>query len=121
MEVLLDSSFVISCIKRKIDFILELENLGFKVILPKEVYQELKDLRAKSHTEEKKAIDIALKLFEKVNVKKMSLGNIAVDKGLIEKGRDGYFIATLDTAIKRQVKNRVIISNAKNNIEIERD
>jgi len=121
MEVLLDSNFIISSIKKKIDFISELEAMGFKIILPRGVFQELKDLRLKVQHSDKSAIDIALKLFESKKIKKATIGNLNVDKGLIEKGRQGFYIATLDKEIKRHVPNRVIISNSKNSILIDRN
>jgi len=121
MEVLLDTNFIISCLKRKLDFISELEGLGFKVIFPKEVFHELKDLRLNVSHDDRMAIDIALKLFESKKFKSVSLGNKSVDAGLIEKGRKGYYIATLDAAIKRQVQNKISISNSKNSILVERD
>jgi rRNA-processing protein FCF1 len=121
MDVFLDTNFIISCIRRKIDFIEELKVLGFKPVLLREVYQELKDLRLNVSSEEKSAIEVAIKIFEKNEIKKGTIGNVSVDMGLIEKGRLGHYIATLDAAIKRQIKNRVIINNSKNNIEVERD
>ena len=121
MEVLLDSSFVISCLRRKIDFISELEQQGFTVLLPKEVFQELKDLKKKVSHEDKSAIEVAMKLFEGKKTKGISLGNTSVDQGLIEKAKKGYYIATLDAAIKRQAKNRVVISNSQNSVIVERD
>lgn len=121
MEVLLDSNFVISSIKRKIDFISDLELLGFKILLPREVYQELKDLRSKAKSEEKAIINMALKMIDSGTIKKTTLGNMSVDKGLIQKGRSGYYIATLDSGIKRMVPNKVLINNAQNKIVIERN
>ncbi|MBI2632307.1 hypothetical protein HYW75_04855 [Candidatus Pacearchaeota archaeon] len=120
MEVILDSNFIISCIKRKINFLEDLENLGFKVLLPKEVYQELKDLRQKVSHNERNNIDIALSLIEKNKIKKIRLGNKIVDEGLIEKGKKGCYVATLDSGIKRAISNKVIISEAKNSLIIER-
>lgn len=121
MKVILDSSFIISCVKRKIDFISELEEKGFEVLLAKEVLQELKDLRLNVSHDERKAIDIAEEFFRKRKFKKIALGQDRVDVGLIHKGKSGYYIATLDAAIKREVQNRVTINNAKNGIQIERD
>ncbi|MEK6850570.1 MAG: hypothetical protein AABX85_03270 [Nanoarchaeota archaeon] len=120
MEVLLDSNFIISCLKRKIDFISKLEEKGFKILLPREVFQELKDLKNKVSHEDRLAIEIALKMFESKKVKKTTLGNKSVDLGLIERGRNGSYIATLDAAIKREVQNKVIINSAANSIIIER-
>ena len=119
MEVLLDSSFIVSCIKKKIDFITQLEEQGFKVLIPREVLQELKDLRLKCPTEERKAIDLAFEIIEKRDLKKISLGKRSVDQGLIEKGKAGYFIATLDRGIKTEINHKVIIFNAQNRIGVE--
>lgn len=120
MEVILDTNFIISCMKKKIDFISELEEKGFKTVIPREVLQELKDLRQKVNREEKISIDLALKLVEDEKVKKVGLGSGKIDYQLIKKGQQGVYIATLDAAIKRAVPNKVIISNSKNALDIER-
>src|SRR3989344_5761260 len=109
MEVLLDSNFIISCLKRKIDFIPELESMGFKILLPREVYQEIKDLKLKAKQEEKALINIALDIFQSNTIKKTTLGNKSVDQGLIDKGKQGVYIATLDAGIKRQIPNKIVI------------
>ena len=120
MEVLLDSNFIVACMKRKIDFISELESMGFKAALPREVFQELKDLRLKVPHDDRVAIDLAFEKFRGSKIKKVTLGNRNVDLGLIEKGRKGGYIATLDAAIKRSVPNKIMISDAKNSLIVER-
>ncbi|MDP3882385.1 MAG: hypothetical protein Q8Q31_05905 [Nanoarchaeota archaeon] len=120
MEVLLDSNFIISCIKKRIDFIDQLEEQGFKVLLPLEVYQELKDLKRKLPHDDRAAIDIAFTLLESKGIKKTRLGQgTSVDQGLINKGKQGYYIATLDNAIKNEVPNRIVIFDAQKRIGAE--
>lgn len=120
MEVLLDANFVVSCVKKKIDFVSELETLGFKVLLPKEVFEEIKDLKNNSDPATRVAVNVALEMFSKRKIKNVALGKKPVDLGLIEFGRNGAYIATLDTQIKRQVPNRVVISESGNKLVIER-
>lgn len=120
MEVVLDTNFIISCIKKKIDFISELENQGFKILLPKEVMQELKDLKKDLGHESRVAIDLAFQLFDKKDVKRTTIGNRSVDSGLIELGKQGKYIATLDAAIKRMVPNSISINNSSNSLLIQR-
>ena len=120
MEVILDTNFIVSCIKKKIDFLSELEGLGFKVLLPKEVFHEIKDLRLNSDHNTKVAAEVALEILKKRKVKGMTIGDRQVDEGLIEFGKKGAYIATLDAAIKRQVANRVVISESTNGIVVER-
>ena len=123
MEVILDTNFIISCLMKRIDFLEELESMGFKVKVPREVLQELKDLKRDNKTsrEVRAMIDIAFQLFDGKKVKKMKLGGRTVDHGLIERGREGFYIATLDKGIKVKVPNRVVISGAKSGVSVERD
>lgn len=123
MEVILDTSFIVSCLKRGIDFMKDLKELGFKVIVPREVVQELKDLKQKSgqSREERTSIDVALEIFSSKEINKVGFGEGKVDDILIKKGMEGAYIATLDRGIKRKIKNRVVILDARNSIGIERD
>ena len=109
MKVLLDTSFIISCIRKRIDFFTQLREQGFEVIVPREVLEELKDLKKKSSTsqEDRLAIDISFEMFEKEDFKKISLGGKSVDSGLIDKGKHEFFIATLDAEIKNSVPKKI--------------
>jgi rRNA-processing protein FCF1 len=122
MEVILDSSFIISCARDRIDFLTQLEEQGFKIIVPREVMQEMKDLRLRkggSH-EDRIAIDVALDMISNSKrIKKVGIGNGKVDEALIKKGKTGAYIATLDKEIKRQVPNRVVIFSAQGKVGIE--
>lgn len=123
MEVILDTNFIVSCVVKKIDFLEELRNLGFTPILPREVVEELKDLKTdeKASRNERIAVDVAFQLLGQSKLKKMKLGGKTVDEGLIKKGREGAYIATLDKVIKREVPNRVVIASAQNGLTVERD
>ena len=120
MEVLLDSNFIITCVKNKIDFIDELRMLGFRVLVAREVIEELKDLRLQVTHDSRVAIDLAIVILLSKGLEKVRLGKQKVDEGLIAKGKKGAYIATLDVAIKRLVPNRVTISAAKNSLQVER-
>jgi rRNA-processing protein FCF1 len=122
MEVLLDSSFIVSCMLARIDFITELEEKGFKVVVPKEVVEELKDLKMKrgQSREVRSVVDAVLEMFEFRKIKKTSIGKGKVDEELIRKGKGGVFIATLDSGIKREVPNKVFILSSKKGIGVER-
>ena len=122
MEVILDTNFIISSILKKIDFLSELREMGFKVAVPREVMQELKDLKKESKTSHqgRVAIDLALDLLSSRDVKKIRLGGRYVDEGLISKGLEGVYIATLDNGIRSKIPNKVIIQSARKSLGIER-
>ena len=118
MNVILDSSFIISCFRKKIDFREQLEGQGFNVLVPREVMQELKDVRknSKSSREDRLAIDLALESLLGRGIKHISLGKGKVDDWLIKKGKQGFYIATLDREIKRNVPNRIVIFDAQKRV-----
>jgi rRNA-processing protein FCF1 len=123
MEVLLDTNFIISCVLKRIDFVEELRGLGFHVKVPKSVLQEMKDLKTDKKVShgERQAIDVAFAILEERKIRKARIGGSYVDDGLIQKGREGVYIATLDKAIKHSVPNKVVIDTAKNTLKIERN
>ena len=122
MEAILDTNFILSCLRKNIDLVNELSNMGFRIVVPREVLEELKDLRlGRTSRENRLLIDIALEILKDKKIKRIKLGTKSVDEGLIKKGREGVYIASLDNAIKREVANKIIISNARNGLEIKRD
>jgi rRNA-processing protein FCF1 len=121
MQVILDSSFIISCVRDRIDFLNQLEEQGFTPVVPREVFQEMKDLRlsSRSSREDRIAIDVALEMLEKKKVKKTTLGEGKVDEFLIKKGQEGIFIATLDNGIKKKIPKKIVIFKAQNRVGVE--
>ena len=119
MEVIVDTNFIISCVRKNIDFLSQLEDQGFEVRVPREVMDELKDLRFRRGQEDRFAIDLALQMFEKKKVKKIKLGHRRVDEGLIAKGKQGIHIATLDREIRRNIPNAIIIYSAQKSVGVE--
>lgn len=118
MEVLLDTNFIIACVKRNIDFLAQLEEAGYKPVLAHEVLEELKDLRNNVKRDDKVAIDLALALFARRKVHKMKLGHHVVDEGLQKYGKEGMILATLDGALKRTVSQTIGISDARNALDL---
>ncbi len=121
MQVLLDSSFIISCVRDRIDFLVQLAEQGFTPVVAREVLQEIKDLRNRNGTsrEDRLAVDVALEMIEKGKVKKTSFGAGKVDDYLIGRGKTGIYIATLDREIKKKVPNRVVIFSAQGRVGVE--
>jgi rRNA-processing protein FCF1 len=109
-EVILDTSFIISCIKKKIDFFDELTLKGFKIIIPKQVAGELKGLKMK----------VALDILNVYPHKIVDLGTRNVDQGILRYAEENpeVVVATLDRAIKEETKNRKLIIRGEKKLEI---
>jgi rRNA-processing protein FCF1 len=120
MDAILDTNFMIYCLKNKIDFFDQLEERGFKIIIPKEVLEEMKDLKKDASRVDRTAVEVLEDLFSKRKFKKISLGGRSVDAGLIEMGKRGNYIASMDAAVRRSVPNRIIINTNSKSVEIDR-
>jgi len=102
-QVILDTNFILACVKQKIDFFDKLE-LNYKIIIPKQVIAELKRIK---HPQK----EIALKILSKKKFSKIDLEINYVDKGLTRyaKAHPSAIIATLDRELKKKIKNKKMI------------
>jgi rRNA-processing protein FCF1 len=111
-QILLDTSFIITAVKNKIDFFEELEEQGFKITIPKQVIKELQGLNSET----------ALKLLKnsKSKFKATDLKVKNTDNGIIRfaKQNPESIIATLDRQIKKQVPNQKMVIRRKRKLGI---
>jgi rRNA-processing protein FCF1 len=111
-QVLLDTNFIITCMKHKIDFFEEIPLIGIPIIIPQEVIGELQKLKQEQ----------ALRLLKKEEDKfsKISLQGKNVDNAIINFANKNpeTIIATLDREIKTKIKNRKMIIRDKSKLEI---
>jgi len=98
-QIILDTNFVLTCIKQKIDFFEEL--VGNQILIPEQVLSELARLKTPNS-------GLALKLLEKNKFKKINLEKgKTTDNKIINYAREnpGIIVATLDREIKNKIKN----------------
>ena len=109
-SALLDTNFILSCIKQKIDFFEELFLEGYEIIIPNKVIDELKKLKKNS----------VLNFLEKNNFKKITLIGKNADNSIINyaKKNPEVLIATLDKELQEKLKNKKIVIRGKRKLEI---
>lgn len=123
-KVILDTSFIISCVRNKIDFIEDLEFMGFQVFIPKQVFHELEGItRSKQKAHSRDDAHLAIKVLKANDHKfeEMDLRTPNVDQGIYEyaqKHRD-VSVATLDAELKKKIFNRKIVIREKNRLGSE--
>jgi|SRR3989344_1400571 len=123
-KVLLDTNFILTCVKQKIDFFEDLQLRGFSIIIPLEVIKELKKIaESKKKIRFKEAAELSLKLL-KINenlFKKIDLGGKkTTDKLIIDYSREhpDIAVATLDREIKEFLKNKKVVIRGKKRLEM---
>ena len=112
MKILLDTNFILTCIRQKIDFFEDIYLMGMHIIIPKEVIKELEKLKKES----------ALKLLrkEKGKFKRIFLSGKNVDNSIIRYAKENpsVIIATLDKGLKTKIKNKKMIIRGRKKLEI---
>lgn len=120
-KAILDTSFILTCVKQKIDFLDEIELMGMDVLIPEEVLDEVRKIMKsgkKLHFREN--AKLALKILNKNGFKKIKLGTAHVDKGLVnfaEKNKD-VIVATLDRELKKKIKKPKLVIREKKRLEV---
>lgn len=120
-EAILDTSFVMDCVKEKVDFFDYFEKDGVKPIIPQEVIQEIERLSNESETKKiRDSAQLAKKMIEKNGFESPSIGKGHVDSKIknLAKEKPASFLATMDKDLKYAVNNRKIV--LKNGSKIEK-
>lgn len=123
-KVILDTNFILSCIRHKIDFFEEISLMGIQIIIPNEVISEINRFRYK-----KTEAGIAVNLLEnnKNLFETLELGKGHVDNKIVNfvKAHDNkdqeIIVATLDREIKEKLKqkrNKLMVIRGKKTLEI---
>jgi len=120
-KAILDTNFILTCVKQKIDFFDEIKFMGFEIVVPEEVIFELKKIRKsgdKLHS--RNAAELALKILKKNQFKKIKLGIKNVDKGLVELAKKDKetIIATLDKEMKYKIKSPILLIRGRKKLKI---
>jgi len=122
MKVLLDTSFIITCVRQKIDFFNELELEGFKIIIPKQIVEELEKVSNKKNKKLKHRENavLALKILKKNKFSSPNLGKKYVDKLIIKYAKEHpkIIVATLDSELKKKLKNKKLVIREKKRLEV---
>ena len=120
-KVILDTNFILTCIRNKVDFFEEIPLMGIKIIIPQQVIEEVeKIMNSKKKLHFKEDAKIALKILEKNSFEKINLQGSYVDLGLenfAKKNKD-ILIATLDKDLKKKISNSKLIIRNRKKLEI---
>jgi len=110
-QVLVDTNFILTCIKQKIDFFEWFKLNGFSIIIPFEVVNELKMLSGRSKGSLSLQAKFAIKLLKQNKFQEIDLeGGDCADKVIVNYARkhSDLIIATLDKEMKDQMKNKFV-------------
>jgi len=120
-KTILDTSFILTAVRQKIDFFSELENTGFKILIPEEVIGEIESIsKSNKKGEVVENAKLALKILGKEKFEKIKLGGKNVDDSIVKLAKENsdFVVATLDREIKNKIKNSKLVIRQKKRIEV---
>ena len=126
---ILDTSFILSCVKQKIDFFDYLKSEGFTILIPKQVLTELEKISLpnmkKASDQEAAALSLRIimnNIFDKIDLNTIlsPLRRKSVDELIIDYANKNpsIIVATLDKEMQRKAKNKKLIIRGKNQLEL---
>jgi len=118
---LLDTNFILSCLKKKIDFFDEIELMGIKIIIPEEVVKEIKNLSEEGNKTTQGEAKTALAFLKKNKFEDIKLGTKNVDNGIVKFAKENkeLIIGTLDKGIKDRIQNQILGIRGDKGLEIK--
>ena len=125
MKVLLDTNFILTCVKQKIDLADAEDILNGKIewIVPQEVLNELGNLKDRDGIKviDKNAAKVSFEILQilKPEVVELNGNNPNVDMKILNYilGKD-IVLATLDRELKNRVKNKILTIRGEKGLEI---
>ena len=122
---ILDTNFILTCVKQKIDFFEDIKLMGFQIVIPKQVISEIEKIpKSKKKLHFRDDALLSLKLLEKnhefyknIDLSKYGKNTDKRIKSFSDKHPEAV-IATLDRELKKKTKNKKIIIRNKKKLEI---
>ena len=109
-KAILDTSFILTCVRQKIDFFEKIEHWGMKAVIPMQTIRELEGLGA----------DVALKIIDKNEFETIDVPGKDADTAIIKLAKQNplAIVATLDEGLKKKIKNPKMIIRGRKKLEI---
>jgi len=119
-KILLDSNFILTCVKQKIDFFEDL--MEFKLIIPREIIREIEGVaKSKQKLRFRDDAKLALIILGKNKFQEIKIGKGHVDKRIKEYAdkNPNLLVATLDKELKENLNNSKVVIREKSRIEVQ--
>jgi len=120
-EVIIDTNFILACIRQKIDFFEDLKFMALEVKIPDRVIEELERLKEKHDRRETRLeAEFALRLLKENDFKIIKLRQKFADRAIMFYARNNpeAIIATLDREIKDKTRNQKVVIKDRKKLEV---
>ncbi|MBI2044325.1 hypothetical protein HYT24_03100 [Candidatus Pacearchaeota archaeon] len=124
-KVILDTNFIMTCVKQKIDLFWDMKAMGMQIIVPKQVINELnRVIKSKQKYHFREDAEVSLKILEneKNNYQKIDLKKYGknTDSGIrnFANAHKDVLVATMDQRLKRSIRNNKVVIRGRKRLQI---
>ena len=109
-QLILDTSFIITAVKQKIDFFDNHNIIGMKILIPEQTIRELEGLGA----------NLALSIIEMHDFELIKIPGKDADSAIVNFARKNPLavVATLDRGLQKKIRNRKLVIRQRKKLEI---
>lgn len=124
MEVVLDTNFIISCIKQRLDYFSKTNEIipeNFEWVVPSGVMRELEEISKKEggNFEDKNSAAIGLEMLRLIGPRIVEVDGKYVDQAIVNYVKDkDAILATMDKGLKNRVSNRILTIRDVKHLEL---
>ena len=124
-KVIIDTNFIMTCVKQKIDLFWDMKAMGLQMLIPKQVINELNIVvKSTKKFHFRQDAEVALKIIEKekeiitiVDLKKYGKTTDSAIKNFANLHKE-ILVATMDQALKRKITNNKVVIRGRHRLEI---
>lgn len=122
-KVLIDTNFILTCLRQKVDFFEWFELNGFVIVIPKQVIGEIESLERRADklkTREQATLALRFLKTKKDSFEEIDLKDKFVDRAIVKylKNDSKVVIATIDKELKKKISNDTAVIRDLKKIEI---
>jgi len=121
-KVILDTNFILNCVRNKFDFYEGIRDRGDTILIPKEVIEEIKRIsKTAKSLKLRDESKLSLKVIKSENYDEVDCPGRYVDSGIKKylNSNPDIILATMDRELKKSVKNRKIVIRNKKKLELQ--
>ncbi len=124
MKILIDTNFILTCIKQRLDFFSKANEIideGIEWLVPAGVIKELEMISKRKGEKiiDKESAAIALEMLRLIEPQKIELDSRNVDQGIVNYAvKNNIVVATLDRGIKKKINKKILTIKDIKSLEI---
>lgn len=124
-KVIIDTNFIMTCVKQKIDLFWDMKAMGLQILVPKQVINELNlVVKSKKKYHFREDAEVSLKIikndtenFKVIDLKSYGKNTDSAIRNFANAHKD-ILVATMDQKLKKSIRNNKVVIRGRKRLQI---